>query len=190
MNTYVQNPILRVRWAGWESDTLTLSRNGWKVHTARDESRMAMRFMFENPKGAMGFSCIMDDMHYRNFTMENQRDFPVINIGANHLAKEIKIVGNSLNCMDVFAFEEVDTIPVFKTDEEFALDDFKLFRTTSSIITDTEGFAFEEDDIDKVLNTIREMQKPNQRKLLEQAEEGEITLDSKKFHANIVGIIN
>jgi len=184
-STFVQNPILRINWAGWESDTLTLSRTGWKIQMCQEVHLRAMRLMIEHEKGVQAFSGIVRDFDFHRFTPETMSNYRV-NVGLTHMAENINIqVCGTPEMMD---FRAVDTVPSYVDEEILSLNEFKVFRESDAIITDAQGIAFDEEDIDEVLATIRKMQKPRQRELLKAAEAGEITLEQRKYRANIIGI--
>lgn len=151
------NPVLKVHWAGWESDTLTLQRAGWQFSANQDVSRGLMRFAIKHEGLRMqGVSDVVHDVGFRRYSQESgQHSIGRLNI--LRMVEEFKVCTMPLPSL---AFEPISMEPAVNFDVALhSLDDLKIFapikRPEHSIIIDPNSTQ-------ELLNRVLELQDPKQ----------------------------
>ena len=183
MNSRLTNPILRLNWAGWQSDTLTLQRCGWEISVEQDVQYQTIRIALQHREAQVqGISNVIDKINYMSIADSSYygnsdfKSFPTINV---HLAHRINI-----NLMEAnFAFEPIDAEPRLITGEMQNIDDFKIFQPVQSkeIITDPE-------EVDQLMKRILELQSPKQRELREKQRRESVRMQ-KQVHAQVISLV-
>lgn len=120
----IKNPIFKIEWAGWESDTLRLQNNGWEISVEQDVAYRRMRFAIRNDRFRIyGVSTMIDELDYMDMTNRHYyTEFPTVRV--QHMASKFEVIIQA----DFSKFEPIDATPMFSTQERKSLEDFKIFR--------------------------------------------------------------
>lgn len=111
-----------VEWAGWRTDTLTLSQCGWQIAIEFDASRLRYRLMLKHHEmrlTAFSDAEVVDRVQRERVTLRNLPPFRIC-----HVAETFHV----LKVMDDFSrFREIDPIPQFRTEEIRTMEDPNIF---------------------------------------------------------------
>jgi len=180
MNSQLMNPILRLNWLGWSSDTLQLQNNGWDISAEQDVCQGILRVALRHKKAQVhGLSKMLTNLDYAMLSdySYGTSSFPMIEVDLVH-----KLV---INVMEThFDFEPVDAQPHITKMEKVSFDDLKIFRPVPAkeIVSDPMEVA---DLMEKIL----EMQSPKQKKLREKYRR-ENRQVATQVHAKIVSLVD
>lgn len=157
-NRFIKNPIMKVFWAGWESDTLTLQNNGWQLAVEEDIYRMQMRIAIFNPAMKLyGFQ--KDFVHYVR-TYDGSELPPLVISG---MAPQISFL--KFNTTMNYNYQPINAEPQFCEQEIKSLSDMAIFRPLQAI----NEIVVEPKNVDEMLSRILELQSPMQAELREKA---------------------
>jgi hypothetical protein len=177
------NPVCRVFFAGFQSDTYTLGSHGWDIalqdvplHRAgRGETEMVLH---HKPSGMVGTAVAdrWEPMGWRQMRMENcLPEFHVRNMGNQ---KKVIRMGR----LDPYAgFDWVETEPTITMVEE--RDIFTLPLFTRKAAPAAEQLIVEPATVSELLEQIRKAQAPGQAEIRERARRREL---APTLHASIL----
>lgn len=164
-NFRILNPVLKMHWAGWESDTLTLQRAGWQLSANQDVEMSAIYFAIKHPVLKLyGISdrIMREYLYYEQPSAYfNGKQYPDIPITIRSMASDIQVhtmVDNISN------FKPVDAKPVFVDMEIKSLEDFKIF---APINIPKHKILIDPNDTQRMLARILELQSPKQAEIRE-----------------------
>lgn len=173
---------IRIRWAGWETDTLALQQAGWSLSAHQDPVRGEMQLAFENREIDVRGVSQRIDFDYVSIA----RDFPEA-----HLPPISAQMANRLYLslsQPFVTFQPIDAMPSFvdmwqpKTLEDLAHFAVPLARTQEIIIP--------EPNVTDLLDKILAMQDPAKHAYFERRVRDDRMMREgvprQKFHAQIV----
>lgn len=177
---------VKVHWAGWETDTLTLQQNGWELsvdqNIARNEMRMVIRheqlgFIGQSASLPWDFHSGMMEHHYLNAYEGRERFFQM-----RHMGRSIMI--HNHGAMDFSRYSPVDAQPRFTQEAPKELGDLVHFAAP---LVRTQALVLPEKTVDQLLADILEAQQDAKTSYFRDmvAREGD-TLPAHKFHAQII----
>lgn len=176
---------VRVYWAGFESDTLTLQQNGWSLSAEQDVYRNTMRLAMRHDGAQMLAITEVSEWEYRDQTFRH-RHHPL------HMrcAREIRFVNHGP--ID-WKFKPIDAVPVYVETEIRSLEDMVHFAPA---LVRTQEIIIPEESVSDLLARIQEMQQPARTERLKQElrrshDEGRLigTGPQQKFHAQILSLV-
>lgn len=157
----ISSPICKVFWAGWESDTLSLQRQGWEISSEQDIASMRFRIAIRNVNYRIyGISQLIPYEEFREvYTGDNYNgNTPPIYIQYMASRMEINIMD------DLSKFEPVDALPsVIINKQRKNIEDFMMFRPIGKaneiIVSDYE--------VKELMDMITKKQDPKQAEIRE-----------------------
>ena len=189
----------RVRWLGWESDTVSMQRMGWQLAVDFEPSRMAYRLMAKHEQGNLygfvpdwveippeaaypGNSARMTATAMR---LQQERGAPVFEFQC--FANKINIHNCSISGMRA-NWMQIDAEPVMVMDEPISIEDLNVFRVRPH----EEEIFVEEADMTVLdhLEAIKALQSDKQREIRQRMLNGKRTDEQSEIitHANIVSL--
>lgn len=168
---HILSKPIKIRWAGWESNTLSLQNAGWEISAQEMIGSYKLRIAIRNTKlRAQGIS---DEI---NFDYFEYRDFPYMDVGIMSMDLSQNIVVTRPISADIF--EAVDARPMY-TDNKLTLDDFAYFKKVNHNVQD---IFLKEASMQDILQLALERQEPKQTeirdKLLKEKEYKDFRRDS------------
>ncbi len=151
---FIKNPIMKVYWTGWESDTLTLQDHGWQLAIEEDVQRLQLRIAIYNPTMKLyGFQ--QDFVRYQRFF--DGSELPPLVI--SHIAPQISFL--KFNTTMNYNYQPINAEPQFCEQEIKSLSDMAIFRPLQAI----KEIVIEQQNVDEMLSRILELQSPRQAEL-------------------------
>jgi len=147
----------------------------------RNVHRRSVRFYMEHKHMRASAISDFEDIEWHEFQLSGG----VGNLSPRRIKMMALADSITFHNMPACNFEEIDTVPEVLTYEEVSMRDFNIF----SKVQEVESLVFVEEDIPELLSAVRKLQKPRQRELLKKVSSGELELEQRKFHANIIGIV-
>lgn len=173
---------IKVRWAGWESDTHQLQRGGWEISAQEDVACRALQIALRHPEWeARGISQRIHDYDYfQDFQRMNSYGSPQAYEFGMQLGKSIHFHESGPPSV---AFRAVDCTPQFVERQIKSLEDWAHFapmpKAPQQIILP------QEDDVNTLLTRILESQQGARRRYFEeQVREDKINVPL--VHAQII----
>jgi hypothetical protein len=164
----IVSPPIRVRWAGWESDTTRLWRAGWEISAEQDYYMDVLRIALKHKEAQM--YGISNPIPYREIVSAgpfNEREI-LAKIGLDMaIASDI-----TLNIVDTSLpkFEPVEAKPTFIERKIYHLEDLKIFKPSPK---DAQEVLLDMPTIDEVLKYALKLQEPIQAELREKKRRAE-----------------
>lgn len=165
---FLESAPCPVHWAGWQSDTLTMQRNGWMLAVEKDTYRGTIRLAATHR--ARNAFMVSDPVEIRPEFVSGRHAhlremWAPIQFHMSHFAGEVTIVcqGNEP------AFVAIDAEPRYVRAKEKRLVDLDIFRPITS--PQAEEILIEKADMTVIehLEAIKNLQSDRQRELREQA---------------------
>ncbi len=157
---FLSRPV-RIRWDGWESNTLKLQQAGWEFSVEQDMSMHGVRLFMRNSRCEMygSTSTISMDLFEAH---RDPRYLDSMHFEVGHMASRLTVqVHNEypLTAAPVDMQPVITTWGEIKTLEEFGIFAVPLVRT--------EGIYLDEASVPKLMETILEAQDPAKKKYFE-----------------------
>lgn len=177
------SPPIRVRWAGFESDTTRLWRAGWEISAEQDFYQDVLRIALKH-KEARVYG-ISNPIAYREIAqaglgsmkMKMKMNEILAEIGLDvRLANELRL---EIHSTELPRFEPVEAQPTFIERKIYTLEDLKIFKTRPK---DAQEVLLDMPTIDEVLKYALKLQEPTQAELREKkrrAEQMKARVDSE-----------
>lgn len=146
-----------VRFQGWESDTYTLQKAGWRFHVERDPARMSYRFLLQNDDLRLGgFSDRWEFDMIRNSPHQQRPPLYIQQVMATDHTR--------IRCEEAqpyASFVEVDFAPTYLSFEEHSMDMLFPFnlKNAPDIIMDSKADMEVVDYLQAILDGQQEKQK-------------------------------
>lgn len=168
----VQSQPFRVRWAGWETDTMRLHRHGWQIAVAEDPAYDAIKLMMRHED--MELHGMTDTYSWQKVFDSTLRGvmtegfvFNVAWVGKSNTKMPSGMLGAGLG--SAVGFSEIDPVPgMVVMDESVSLDDLDIFRKIGGesveVLVDRADMTVVEH-----LEAIKALQSDRQRELRERA---------------------
>lgn len=138
---------VKLRWAGWETDTLMLQNHGWQISADQDTFNRSMQLALNHPRfGIQAITERCDFDYYQSMILQHQGNMHIMAVSDQMATKIIVSHGNG----DNFNFQPIDTRPTF-TDISMLnshLDDIAHFKT---VPYDTQEVLLESASLNDVL---------------------------------------
>jgi hypothetical protein len=174
---------VKVRWAGWETDTYRLQQNGWQLSAEQDVCYNRMRLVMRHEQiGMIGQTNDLDWDFQRALHAVPFEDGPEAFFQMRHMGRSILI--QSHGPMDFSGFQPIDAKPSWTTSPVRELEDLVHF---SAPLVRTKALILPEKTVDSLLAEILEMQEGAKMDYFRDAvaREGE-KLPQARFHAQIL----
>lgn len=213
LSSWIANPICKVRWAGWESDTLTLQRHGWQIaaenYRSMDRDSMQMRLALKyEPREARGQSYTTYEAHkavapfyavgmaeydysfIRQILDNGHQGYRILTETAFQFGAMANNYHVEVRGQERFDFEPIDARPQFMSGPRDVrhIEDFRIFQPVDrnpEIIVDP-------NDVPGMMERILELQSPKQREIREKARKeatrGQFRDGHRQVHAQIISI--
>jgi len=163
------NPVAKIYWDGWHSDTLSLQRAGWEFAFDQDPRTMSMQVLIRNPRLEIyGYS---KSQRYDYERYLDQRVVPELQIQA--MVCQLQSVATDIN---FDAFQPVDATPEFIETSIQDISDYQIFQPTKA-----REIIVEPQDVRECLRLILEKQSPKQREIREKKAK-----ERYRFHAKLL----
>jgi hypothetical protein len=149
---FLQSAPIKVVWCGFESDTLTLQRCGWKISAEQDVMSMNVRIAIKHPfKSLYGVSKMTrmyfeDTFHERGYGI-----FEINDITSNY---QVQLLERSFN------FKPIDAEPAYI--ESHPMEHFAFFR--EPLLNPEHSIVVADQSVEELLNKILELQDPMLKK--------------------------
>lgn len=159
----LSSPPLKVIWQGFESDTYTLSKNGWDLSISEERNHMSFNqhmvlVMRHEAMQLYGISREIDFNHYRN--TEDPRYWEEVVIHIRQVASDIHFQYMSVSPR---VFNAIDPIPEYQEAETLQrLSEMPVFRTFAS---NPEEILLAKPTLDQVLKYALDLQEPRQKEI-------------------------
>jgi len=167
---------VRVRMAGWESDTYHLQGAGWELSADQDVSRGTMRLALHHKEmGITALSAVVDwryEVHSHNFRAE----LPIVHV--EHFGRSRTIMVHGMGGgLPMAAFQPIDAVPSFTTVEPQCLEDLVHFASFEQ-----KRVILPAETVDDLMRRILDLQEPaRQAYFLEEAkrERGRLRIEAQ-----------
>jgi hypothetical protein len=171
------SPPVKIHWAGWESDTLRLSRSGWDISVEQDYYEDSLRFALRH-KEARVYG-ISEPIPYREVAQAGLPPGKISEIISQmgvrvSLANEFQII---IQETMMPRFEPGDMTPSITERKIYHIEDLKIFKTRPP---DAQEVLLDMPTIDEVLKYALKLQEPIQAELREKKRKAEAL--EKKAH--------
>jgi len=156
----ISSPMVKVLWAGWESDTFTLQRAGWQISAEQDISSMRFRLAIKHPNFRIyGLGDLMDYGEYAEFKDNVYRQYPPVHIKYMASRMDIHVYDNLSN------MNPIDCEPQFniKETQVKSIEDFMIFRP----INKANEIIVPDFQVRELLDLILKKQDPKQAEIRE-----------------------
>lgn len=171
---------MRLRWHGWESDTLTLQRAGWQISANEDPSSMCIVLAIRHPDTNIGGLSRIEAMKHCTRRPDEYG-----------LASDLymKVVGHDMRIRGQYgqsgAWRAVDAEPQVITEPVRSLQDLCHFAPA---VSQRASIMVAEEDVSYLLARILEKQQPAKEAYFrnQAMEERESGLLVPKVHAQII----
>ena len=188
-NTFIQSLPISIRWAGFESDTLKLQRNGWSL-AVEDVfnhvlDRHAMRFILKHKM--LELYCITDVEEFQFFDLQQRMDGSIpLHFNIHVVARDI--VYTQIPAFNIASIYEIDATPDFIEMDRHSIKNLSVFKT---LIQPDNALIVEPDQISSLLEKIVACQSPKQaeiRERLRRSEARENMNMKQTLHAQILTV--
>lgn len=174
----LKNPIFRLYWAGWESDTLKLQSNGWQISTQQDVYRNSIRFAVHHPKFQISGMTDPVDFYFRGMNQHEMfsMNFPPVTLRwmASHFEVRMHVTNT-----EMMNWDAIDATPAIIDQQVKTLEDFKIFRPLNPI----NEIIIPQADVSMLLDDILKKQDPKQKEIRDRMRK-----DSMRFNRMIEGM--
>lgn len=170
---------MRIEWGGWESTTTRLQQMGWEISAEQDIRFMGVRLALRHQDFKMyGLTSMLDlgvweDLH----RFEVDAALFRVQYMASRMHVQIR--------EDLTRFKPIDAMPQMVEIKE--IEDFKIFAAP---LARTEEIIVDPDEVDRLLELIKEAQGPKQADIRKRDYE-HVEADARprqKFHAQILSV--
>jgi hypothetical protein len=186
----VQGHPIRVAWAGWESDTYTLTRSGWSIATQESYQHNELHLMLHHKGLGMtgygrirGYMDLLQSCLHDSYRGTRDLDHVVIQIETLASTKDVFIQGRH----PVESARWVDGEPYLMRIENKPLRNLSLFRQLDAPAP--QELITEPETVQELLDKILAMQGPMRKEL--RAREARRERDApapRRIHAQIVSL--
>lgn len=185
------NPIIKLNWLGWHTDTLTLQNNNWIIAIEKDVRYQSIRFIIKHKEFRIsGFSAMIKYSEFNEISAGVYlRD---IMIPIQYLAtNELRIYVTNF---DPSRFQVIDAEPqMIDTIDyiDYDLNGLDIFRSISeSSLEATKEILVEPENVDRLLDKILEMQSPQQKEIRQRylKDKKIVNYQAKQVYAQIMSI--
>lgn len=152
---------LGVHWAGWQTTTLALQRNGWDLAVEHDYHRNGYTLLMRHE--AMQLHACTSELTLERLPQEHWEHAPVF---------QVRVVARSLQSahmpgLDFASFQQIDAEPRFVDHKIQRIEDFNIFALARS---KAEEVLVNKADMTVIehLEAIKRLQEPKQRELRQQ----------------------
>lgn len=171
--SFIKNPICKVLWAGWETDTLALQRAGWQLAMEQDPMRDCLQLIMKHEPCRL--YALSEPIQYHYFRMNDLQTY------TGDVVFQIKWMASRFEVLyhaDMGNFRAVNAKPMMAEVDmrRKDIEDFNLFTP----LVDTQELLVEPKDVKECLDKILKFQSPKQQELKEKKrramrrQEGEI----------------
>lgn len=184
------SPIIKVHWAGWESDTYRLQQAGWSISAHQDPHRAQLQIAIKHPAYRVYGLSDAIDVRYMETQVKGNASFDYLRgliIPFRYMSNDLRVICNDLN---IGEFSPVDTKPQIMTMQERSIDDFKIFKES---ICRTDEIIVEPAKVSEILKQIIGAQSIKQKEIREKRRkqrnrEGCVpeSMEDTNVHAQIV----
>lgn len=149
---------LGVYWAGWETTTLALQRNGWDLAVEHDHYRNGYTLLMRHE--AMQLHACTSELTLERLPQERWEHVPVFQVRA--IARTLQTA--HMPRVDFAAFQQIDAEPRFVDHKIQRVEDFNIFALARS---KAEEVLVNKADMTVIehLEAIKRLQEPKQREL-------------------------
>lgn len=164
------SPPIRVRWAGWESDTTRLYRHGWEISAEQDYYQDVLRIALKHKEAKM--YGISNPIRYRELAHAGLGQMKMEEI-LREIGLDVALANDiTLNIVDTSLpkFEPIEAQPTFIERKIYHLEDLKIFKTRPK---DAQEVLLDMPTIDEVLKYALKLQAPAQAELREKKRRAE-----------------
>ena len=156
-NARVLGEPVKLRWLGWESDTLTLARHGWDISAQQDVERDIMRIAVRHPQTNVGGLSTMTRWEYARYYGNGVSRYPALPV---ILMEQFGSLRNTyFNIAEpiplLSGFSPIDPYPSYIAHEPKRLEDLVHFATHEQ-----KRIILPEDSVDDLIARILEAQDP------------------------------
>lgn len=185
--TRILSRALRLRWAGWETNTVELQRNGWQLSVEQDVNRDRMRIALMHADMRMLAITDRFPFDYKAAAFDQVRDgyldrmvAPVVRA----IAQEMFVEKGGYTT-DPISFHAIDALPTIVQSVITKLEDLAHFATP---LVRTQQIIIPEDTVPDLLAKILKLQQPSRIERIKDDIAGyEIGAEpQRKFHAQIL----
>lgn len=185
---FLQSVPLKIKWAGFISDTLTLQNNGWTlaIEDRCDHflGRHEVRFILKHQMLDLYCVTYLNTFDFGELTSHliDRKDF--IDFHIQTIGKEIYYQGIPEFRYD--SINEIDCRPEYKAISYDKISEMSIFKT---LIKPESTLIVEPERISDLLKQIVEAQAPNQAEIRERIRRGEARNNFKQtLHAQILSV--
>lgn len=179
---------VRVRWAGFESDTYSLQKSGWSISAYQDMIRQGMQIMLKHEGAQMyGMSELIDWRYTRRGPEQWGSSLPVIHF--NIMGRHVQI--NMTGKIDWGNFKPIDAKPQWTNKSIQSLEDLVHFAPA---LVRTREIILPEESVPELMDRILKLQQPGReaelKRQLQEDRRGMVIGHEprQKFHAQILSI--
>lgn len=145
---------VRLRWAGWESDTFSLQRAGWDISAEQDIMRHQMMLALRAPNGAAYGISQRVNMEYMR---EPEFSLSAIDLGVQmQLGRDVMVHHHSTALP---SFGAIDALPHMTTQQRVRLEDFAHFAP--SPLVRNNPIVVPEESVSELMERILQLQQPD-----------------------------
>lgn len=160
VNPRIENQLVNIRFAGWESNTYTLQQQGWQISVNEDPNSMHLQIALKHPAWHMYGLTQKVDYHRMREMGEMQRHSGIC---LEVVRMETRMSIDASEAMIMQRFSPVDARPSVVFKERVDIDDFRIFRP----LPQHNQIIVPEQNVDELLAKIHELQDPEQERIRE-----------------------
>jgi hypothetical protein len=166
-NPRIENRLVKISFAGWESDTYKLQQQGWQLSVNEDPESRYMQIAMKHP--ALKMYGLTQRIDYHGMAdLEGMDMYSGISLKIARMETEMMIdqpmmaIGEA-RAPDMRGFVPVDARPVVTMRGRTHIDDFRIFRP----LEQHTQIIVPEQNVDELLAKIHELQDPEQERIRE-----------------------
>lgn len=182
-NQYLLSRPVRLYWAGWETNTYLLQKNGWSLSAQQDVASGSLRLGIQNRELQVQGLTEALDWRYQHASVHQREEILDHVIFRTKMAHRMNVVVQGVSS---FAFQPIDAEPMVTTSPVRTLEDLCHFAVP---LTRTQEIVVPEPDVMELLEKILQKQEPARNEYFKQMVDDEKFNKSRQvFHAQIVSI--
>lgn len=157
------NAPIRLYWAGWETDTFSLAKQGWQISAEQNVMNNRMRIAIRHPEAEIQGITEIEEFLYREMT-DGRMHSPVIPTTLQFSTLQRQVFVNTMSHSGEFDFRAIDPRPRYEYMSEIRnLEDFAHFETTFE--TPKHEVYLHEANLNQILEMAIKKQEPEQKQI-------------------------
>jgi len=155
LSQWIKNPICKVIWAGWETDTLALQKAGWQLAMEQDQMRDSLQLIMKHEPYKL--YALSDSISYNFFRHNDVPYCTDVVFVVKWMASRFEVLYHA----DMGNYKAVNAIPMIEDVHRKDIEDFNIFTP----LVNTKEILIEPKDVNECLERILKFQSPKQQEI-------------------------